>query len=252
MMTMPSPAVEVATFPEGPDTHLRAPVRAGGLRATLLATAAAALLLGAALPATAATLLLSGIGAGGADAGADGSFETLLTGPGAYNTGRDAVGAEKRWALEFDLSGLPSGAAISSATLSLRTSRPDLAGQIGLSGYTGNGTMATGDMSAGALLSTFTPTTSLPFDLDVTAFLQGLGSSNAGWAGFNLRQTPLEAVGSGSGDAWNGPESFPAPALTIVYTVPNASVPEPATALLATLALGGLALSRTRRQSARP
>lgn len=215
-------------------------------RPALLASAVAALWLVLAQPASAATVTLNAIGAGGIDTGVNGVFDQLVTGPLAYATGRDGLGAERRWAMEFDLSSLPSGAVVNSVTLTLRASTGSAVGQTGLSGYSGNGSMSLADMTAGSLLSTFTPATFSIFSVDVSAFVTGLVGLDVDWAGFNLRQTPLEAVGSGLGHLWNGPDNFPAPSLVIDYTAPTAFVPEPASTLLVAIALGGLALVRRR------
>lgn len=215
-------------------------------RPALLASAAAALWLVLAQPASAATLTLNAIGAGGIDSDVNGVFDQLVTGPIAYGTGRDVSGAERSWAMEFNLSSLPSGAVINSVILRLRASTGSDVGQSGLSGYSGNGSMSLADMIAGSLLSTFTPANASIFGVDVSPFVTDLVGLNVDWAGFNLRQTPLEAVGSGFGRLWNGPENFPAPSLVIDYTAPTASVPEPASTLLVAMALGGLALVRRR------
>jgi hypothetical protein len=209
--------------------------------------AGAALLLGALQPASAALLTLSAIGAGGRDLGANGTFDQLLTGPLAYNTGRDMSGAERRWAMEFDLSGLPTGAVINSVSLNLRTASSSAVGQTALFGYLGDGVMGLTDMTAGSLVMNFTPTTFLTVDYDVTGFVSNLNGQGASWAGFNLRQIPLEAVGSGVGHTWNGPDNFPAPALKIDYTVTTSTVPEPDSMLLVALALGCLLFARAGR-----
>ena len=180
----------------------------------------------------------------GVDSGADGSFESFdgTFGHVGYDSGPRG-GTEYRYAFEFDLAGLPAGASIDSAALTLRTGRPDFSGQTRLSGYLGNGAISLADMSAGGAVLTFTPVDSLTHAYDVSSFVQGAFGPGQSWIGFNLRQWPLRTTSVGFG-TWN------APVLTVQYTV--AAVPEPQAYLLVLTALGVMAGVTKRRRSATP
>lgn len=136
-----------------------------------------------------------------------------------------------RCALEFSLASVPTDATVTSATLSLAAVgsggvwvNPNCASPPGcpvdLGGYAGDGLVALGDLSAGSRISTFTPRTQSPTSEahDVTAFVQGLKSTDSGWAGFTLS-------GGGTDDwlYWNVPGWAEPPALTISFRIPPAS-----------------------------
>lgn len=129
-----------------------------------------------------------------------------------------AGGGAEGFAIEFNLSSLPSGATINSAQLRLRTSRPDKAGQTTLAGYIGNGAFELSDVTTGSDLLTFTPPDQINF-LDVTNFVKSVVAGANPIAGFNLRQNPdINKYAS-----WDSiVQGFP-PLLTIDYTLPNSA-----------------------------
>lgn len=128
---------------------------------------------------------------------------------------------EFRFAVEFPLAGLPTGASITHASLSLFTTRHDLAQQTAIYGYPGNGLISVADMQITGTPVLFTPTLSTAREAhDVTALLTA-DVLTAGWAGFSLRQEPL---GTNPAD-WDCPDLGTYPILTIQYDLPNTPVP---------------------------
>lgn len=160
------------------------------------------------------------IGNGGADGEVGGGFVSSIGGPWttlfgcatgyfAHNTDD-----EGRFALEFPLSVLPAGATITSASLALRTSRSDLAGQTAIYGYAGDGTISAADVTVTGTPVLFTATTDSSRESHVVTGLLTAGVIQSGWAGFSLRQEPLGPDGT----FWDCPNSFRYPILTIQYT----------------------------------
>lgn len=169
----------------------------------------------------------------------NGGQDTVTFSPGAI----PGTGFEERFAMEFDLSLLPAGAAITSATLTLHL--PVLPGVVNSSdihGYAGNGTIDAEDLSVESFLTTFQPN-ALSVDIPIASgFLQGLLLSDEDFAGFALRNV---TVPGGVFTLWtvDGPAASD-PTLEIEYSV----VPEPSTLLLVGTALaacGRRAFKRT-------
>lgn len=158
----------------------------------------------------------------------DGGQDTVTFSPGPM----PGTGFEERFAMEFDLSLVPAGAAITSTTLTLHL--PVLPGMVQSSdihGYAGNGTVEGEDLSVENFLTTFQPnalTVNIPID---PGFLQGLLLADEDFAGFALRNV---TVPSGVFTLWtvDGPAATD-PTLEIEYAV----VPEPSTLLLVGTAL---------------
>ena len=99
---------------------------------------------------------------------------------------------EARSALEFDISGaLPTGYVMDSATLNLWGGVADL--NIGVHGYTGNGTLETADFTLTNLITTFDPNINLN-TVDVTDFIQGQVAAFSMYAGFQLRELVLGEI----------------------------------------------------------
>ena len=126
-------------------------------------------------------------------------------------------GLEHRFALEFPLTALPADATITGATLSLRTSAPEGAGDTAIYGYAGDGEITDDDVQVSGIPVPITPTTAGREDHDVTALLTPEVLA-AGWAGFSLRQEPLGTAFGG----WSCPEESLYPILTITYSLPDA------------------------------
>jgi hypothetical protein len=130
-----------------------------------------------------------------------------------------------RCSLEFDISGIPAGATITGATLSLRANDVDFfCGSadcsVDLDGYVGNGTGELADLTAGSFLLTM-PETGINFAYaahDVTTFISGLYTNGDDWAGFTLRR---DAIGV---TPYDSPDDSLPPILEVQYTLPAASV----------------------------
>jgi len=157
------------------------------------------------------------IGGRSLNGGAFESFDVCQTGidPGP-------VSEEFNCAIEFDISGLPTGATITAATLSLRTSLPCLSSPclIDVAGYVGNGTGEEADLAAGSTVLTFGHTTITEYqDHDVTAFVAGRYGAADDWAGFRLSRAA--ASGANSSLPWDSPADGAPPLLTIEYSLPD-------------------------------
>ena len=157
-----------------------------------------------------------------------------------------------RSVLEFDLSAVTPGATIDSAILTITPT------QVGSSaggadfdffGYVGDGVLGLADADAGTVLveNVLVPNTN-PFQVDFTAFLQGVIDGGDSIVGINIRSAD-EGVTNNTFDEefrsnGSGTSStvFPGPQLTISFT-PNA-VPLPGSLWLT--GLGLLALVRFR------
>jgi hypothetical protein len=130
-----------------------------------------------------------------------------------------------RCSLEFDISGIPAGATITSARLSLRANGIDLFCaqtdcSVDLDGYVGNGTGELADLTAGSFLFTmpYTGTNFAYVGHDVTTFVTSLYTNGDDWAGFTLRRDPLGYT------PYDSPADGQPPILEIQYTLPAASV----------------------------
>jgi hypothetical protein len=132
------------------------------------------------------------------------------------------IARDYRCALEFDLSGIPSNAIVTAATLTLRVADPGVCTPgscpINLGGYAGDGTAALADLTAGSTILTFafTSRTSEPESHDVTAFVSGLLAADAGWAGFNL-----STDGVNDSQSVDDPPTDTQPILRITYSIPT-------------------------------
>jgi hypothetical protein len=148
------------------------------------------------------------------------------------------TGFEERFAMEFDLDGLPEGATILSSSLTLHLPVLPAMGQSSeIHGYAGDGTIQADDLSAVNFLTVFAPdalSIAIPID---AGFLQGLLMADESFAGFALRNVTDP---SGVFTVWtvDGPAATD-PTLTVEYDV----VPEPGTLLL----LGSALLMGARR-----
>ncbi|MGV3485047.1 MAG: DNRLRE domain-containing protein [Planctomycetaceae bacterium] len=164
------------------------------------------------------------------DSPGGGSFEFLSAENSASLTAQlfSAGGDEYRGALEFDISGVPAGQTIDSATLSLfaRTGRPvGSEPNLQLHGYTGDGTISLADFTQNNLLMEFTSVgDNTTLNADVTSLIQSLYIGGNPFVGFNTRTTT-----SGGQVVLQAKESstltMPSPQLSITYSA--TAVPEP-------------------------
>ncbi len=166
-----------------------------------------------------------------------GAFTTTSENLGHVGTEGQGV-FEYRYAMQFDLSSLPAGAAITDAELGLRNSDGDGIDSFILSDFAGNGNFTNSTITSVTDLMTITPADA-NFDLyDVTSFVQGLTSGQE--AGFSLRETS-----SSEFVTFDGTETDFPPELEITY-----SVPEPNAELLIGLSIACGLLYRNRRKAA--
>ena len=138
---------------------------------------------------------------------------------------------EYRAAMEFNISTLPVGTVVNSATLKLMSMDPNA--MIGVYGYAGDGLVQGSDLTFDNWVLFFDHNPGLN-EVDVTGFVQSLVSSGQNYAGFVLR----EEVDNHYALFTSVESDFP-PELLIEY------VPEPAT--LAVLALGLIPVLLKRR-----
>lgn len=141
-----------------------------------------------------------------------------------------------RSAIEFDLSGIDSGATINSANLFLRDYGSSRDGVLNIWAYSGDGVIAVEDASmTGNLVGTVTIVDAegtQDFNTDVTAFIQSLVDSGASHAGFLIGADTPTGLGGGASDlcskenihCGSAVENYNRPALTVDFT---ADVPIP-------------------------
>lgn len=152
-----------------------------------------------------------------------------FTANGLCYSGR-GLGQEVRCAFEFDISGIPAGATVTSAVLSTRgipvgTGCSVFGCQTDFAGYAGNGVGEVEDLTAGSVLFTYQPSFFSHDDHDVTAFIAATYAGSGDWAGF--RASP---AGGGFNGAADWTSSAGGPLLFIEYTLPTAtSLPDAAT-----------------------
>ena len=168
------------------------------------------------------------------------NFSTTFLGPFSGGPMRVALngGSEDRAALEFDISSIPSGASIVSATLQLWFVASDQ--EIGVHGAAGNGTIAVADFTFSNQLTTFDPSNlGVPTlnEVDVTAFIQGAATQFVVFQLRELHNLEFNDIVSGRGGDFS-------PRLLIAT-----AIPAPASLLLVVpglLGLGTLAWKRRR------
>ncbi len=122
-----------------------------------------------------------------------------------------------RTALEFDISSIPAGATINSATLTLSVGWVDGTRQIALHGYAGRGTIELVDFSRDGLIGTTTlsPPGSQTVMFDVIQLIRGLAANHDAMAGFNIREDPANSSNYEFLNFNIGPDS---PILSITYS----------------------------------
>lgn len=158
----------------------------------------------------------------------------------------------RRGGLEFDITGVTAGATVTSANLFLHVSGTDIATEMQLYGYTGNGLVEAADLNDSTFLGTFNVTGSSgeEFHLDVTSFIQSQVNGSSSFAGFMIRPTIEGPNPTFNGADFASSENDPsvAPLLTVDFT--TSAVPEPTS--MALLMIGGIGAAagayRKRRQ----
>ena len=130
-----------------------------------------------------------------------------------------------RAGLEFNVSSIPQGSIITSATFTIHTSAAfsNLADNPGpflgrsVAGYAGDGQVTLSDFNGLNIVSN-----SFTDDFDVTAFIQSLVNAGNGYAGFVVGQNTFGFGQQLYGVPYGYPGG-PGPTLVIQYTVPEAS-----------------------------
>lgn len=168
------------------------------------------------------------------DADMNGVFDTLATRTGPYFLLHNSLSqapllgiepGDVRPGLEFNISGIPQGSIITSATFSIYAASgfhngdenpgPSLGKSV--SGYAGDGEITLSDFSNLSVVAN-----SMTDDFDVTSFVQSLVNAGNGYAGFIVGQNSLGyGVEQYSLDHAE-PGGHP-PTLVIQYTVPEVS-----------------------------
>ena len=159
--------------------------------------------------------------------------------------------SEERGAVEFALAGIPSGAAITAATLRVTLASPvEAVDGAQIHGYSGDGDIDVGDLNVENLVGSFAGPFSSGETVEVAidaAFIQGLLDSSSGYAGFAVWGVGTPGNASiftffGTSFSILNPEDRPpAPELEIEF---QQAVPEPGSLLLLA---GGLGVLLTRR-----
>jgi hypothetical protein len=176
----------------------------------------------------------------------DGVFTCCLFDPGQA-TASLGPGSEEAVGLEFDISGIPAGALITSVTLNLFVSNTGVDNAV-LHGYAGNGVVEGADLGvSNQLLSFVVPAgNQFPLALNIAPlFIQSLIDGAVDYAGFTLRNT---TPGGGSFSIYTSDwgETAVHPLLAIEFQ----AIPEPASLFLlgAGLMAVGMRLRRQRRR----
>ena len=125
----------------------------------------------------------------------DGTFDAELGGDSLGQVDNNGF-VNIRTAFEFSLATLPDGAAVQSATLSLVMNAGEGPRQIEFHGYEGDGVAGLDDMAMDGLIDSVSlgPGFGIALAIDVTAYIDALVNSGAGFAGFNVREEPANAA----------------------------------------------------------
>jgi len=134
----------------------------------------------------------------------------------------------RRSALEFDISGIPAGSTVNSATFRFTWFGYRLSTVVEVHGYTGDGTITLSDMSDSTGLGDMLPSS---FSLSVTSFVESLMANGDSFAGFMTKGK--DAV---SQITYASSEHFNPPTLTVDYDPPITVTP---TSGLTTTEAGG-------------
>lgn len=140
------------------------------------------------------------------DSDLDGAGESILDGLNSVLVGFNALGpGEHRGVYEFDVSSIPLGATVLSATLALNETGTRFDGtdpNVTLHSGAGNGSLDASDFAAGTLVLGFLSNTAGPstrdYVLDVRATVQELLDAGAQFIVFVVRPNPQASGGSGA------------------------------------------------------
>jgi hypothetical protein len=176
----------------------------------------------------------------------DGVFTCCLFDPGSA-TVTLGPGSEEALGLEFDISGIPANALITSVTLNLFASNMSSADVALLHGYAGNGVVEGVDLGVSNQLFSFNVPANVnqaPLALNIAPlFIQDLIDGGVGYAGFTLRNTtPGGGVFSVNTSDWG--DTSVHPSLAIEFQ----AIPEPATLFLLGAGLMTVSLRLRRRR----
>lgn len=145
-------------------------------------------------------------------------------------------GTSFRTAMEYDISSIPAGSTVHSATLTIRIDAVNGTRTLALNSYSGDGHVQLADFSRDGFATSMplSPPGNQTLVFNVSGAVQSLVDNGDAYAGFNFREDPANTANFLVFDI---EMTSPGPVLTVNYE----AVPEPSVIGLAGVALLGLA-----------